>query len=545
MRTGIAPFGLKHLYNHARALFMLLIVGTLPTPTWEINYTSTGTGVFHSPGTWTSATGSGVPGLSDTATILGSHTVTVQQSIRIDQLMIGNGGTLIVGAPGFPIVEIEANRVDVSTGGVLHGFDAPGGGATVIIRGLSLGSLIVTNNGLIRGGNPYGHLFIQDSHADDTCANGSQIVANSGEFKGGDISGSVFMVAGVVQLVNSAVEAGSGLVPFNFFLNQSIAGSVYIGGVDIDLIGTTVTSGSNTNTALGAIAGTVTMIAYSCPVGTLGSLDIDGGSVVTVGTPIVNNCPGVLLFSSGTSAILGTVGPSGGANCFYWDPPDLELLDDGEIFADSITIGGENLLADNLTGTALEATDTIEITLAPGGVLDLRGLTPGTNYFQAGTSITLCADQILLPPATGLADLMSPFPQICPGVGFVELSRSPGVDLLAEPGSRFMIPLQVANVGNASGDVEMRVEDTAGWLVNGIFAGTKTLQPGDGFFYGAEIQVPPSSSAERTLVSLSYRETGQAWETETSVITILSEASIFADGFESGDTSRWSGTAPC
>lgn len=524
-----------HLKYITIPLSIALLAVLLPDAAQALTFTSLTSGNFTS-NIWDNP---GFPGPADTAIIDSGHQITALTAINVSALTINANGTLIVGASGRRIVRILADAVNVMPGGVLRGFDAIGGGGTVSIRGQSLGSLNVQNNGLIRGGNPSGFLFIHDSAADDACANGSQILATNGVFQGGSDKGSVYMVAGTIGLTNSTVQGGSGSPPFNR-LNRSIAGNVYIGGVNISISsGTTITSGSNSTP--GGIAGTVKIIAYSCPSTSIGSLVIDPTSSVNTGTPIANNCPGVLLFSSGTSTILGTVGAPGASNCLYWDPPDLELRDTAEIFSDRITIVGDNFRASNLTGTALTATDNIEITLTPGGVLDLEDLPPGTDYFQATSSISLCADDIRLAPGVALGDLMSPAPQLCPGAEVFSLSLTPGSAQTAEPGSDITIPLQVVNVGNTGRAIDVTIEDSAGWFINGPFLISKFLDPGGTVLISANISVPNEPFKNGTILTLTAQTAGQQPKTEISLISIpagsTKRASVDSNGVEGNEES--------
>ncbi len=525
-------------------VLVLLFAVLAPAATWAIPYVSNGSGDYHSPSTWSPT---GIPGVLDSATILNGHVIDAFIDITVSDVEIQSGGTLIVQSHG---VTLFAESVTVQPSGTLRGFDSATGGRNVFILPLSVGDMEVRNDGLIRGGNPSGSVFILDGTGSDAaCTNNSKISSSGGMFLGGTLNGSIFMVAEDIDLSNAVVEGGSGMVPFNPYTGQSIAGNVYLGGVDIEIHGTLplltrVVSG--TNTTPGGIAGTVKIVAYNCH-GAIGSLSIGATALVDVGTPSVSS-PGVLLFAAGTSTIFGTVGSPGASNSaadrgrtmhIDWDPPDLELLDLAEISGDGLTLVGENFHAD-LVGTGLRATDTIEIILAPGGVLDLRDLTPGPNYFEAGTGITLCADNILLQPGVTPADLMVPPPQICPGSDVLRLSLTPGSDHFVNPGDSVSLLLQAVNVGNAGGMVEVTLDDSAGWLAGGPLVFNRFLASGERISIAPVITVP-SGSAAHTELLLTGQVTGQALQEERSTFVI---EGIFADGFESGDTSAWSSVIP-
>ncbi len=506
-------------------LLVLLLAALAPAVTWAVSYVSDGSGDYHNQSNWVPT---GTPnGVSDSATILSGHVIETAANITVGSLVIQSNGALEVQGPW---IEILTDSVTVQSGGRLQGF---GTGSGIYILPLT-GPLLVQNDGLISGGNSLGRIFIGGDQGH--CAIGSKILSNEGEFRGG-LGGSIFMEAEEIDLFNAVVETETG----STLPNATSTGSVHVVGFDVKLDGTIsgltrVVSGTNNNPL--AKAGRVVIGVYKCQ-GNPGSLNVGATAFVDVGAPTTSTCPGLTVFSSGSSTISGTVGTSGAPNCLYWDPPDLELLDPAEISGDSLTLVGENFHAD-LVDTGLRATDTIEIILAPGGVLDLRDLAPGTDYFEAGTEITLCADTVLLQPGVDLEDLMTPPPQICPGSDVVRLSLTPGSDYIVNPGDSVRVPLQVANVGNAGGMVEVTLDDSAGWLAGGPVVFNTFLASGEPTSIFAVINVP-SGSATHTVLSLTGRAMGQPLQEERSTFVI---ESLFADGFESGDTSAWSSVVP-
>ena len=459
----------------------------------------------------------GVPGPADTAIVQGGHTVEFGGTWQVDTLTVQNGGTVIGTAPS-NVLQVMAVAVD--NGGVLRGIDAPGAGGSLSVTGLVPGTLTVLNNGLMRGGNPYGNLHITDAITRASCSTSSTVTSNGGTFLGGSDGGGIFIVSGMVDLYNATVLGGSGAAPFTPG-GQSQAGNIYINGHTILLNGNTpgltqVLSGSNTTP--GGSGGTVAIIAGNCSFPS--NLYIGATATVNVGGPSVGGCPDVTLFSSGISTILGTVGAQG-SNCAFWDPPDLKLSGDGLVQSKVLTVAGDTFTATGLNGPGLRADHSLSILLSPGSVLDLRGLEPGSEpYFQAGEQLTVCADEIVLDPGVHLEELMQPPPEPCQGQYVTALNLTPGQWQAVQPGDTVTLTLQVTHVGTGAGDTVVRLRDSAGWLQGGPQSHAAGLQPGDSVVLTATLVVPAVPQHDFSELVLDASISGQPSQQQTSVFVV-------------------------
>lgn len=478
-------------------------------------YNSTGSGNYHSNSTWTLISGTGglQPGANDEANILAGHLVYSLASIHINRLKIQTGGNLTLRSGGSTI---HANKVNVLAGGTIQGFDnGSGPGGRVDITNVGTGFALL-NEGVIRGGNPGGYLFISSANGSDLpCAsNGASVTGLNGRFLGGSTYGGVYIVSENLTMTNTLIQGGSGSAP------NMAAGPVYLGGIGITLDGiTTVLSGSNS--APSGTAGTVKIVASNCNNG-LGTLLIDAGVTVTVGTPVVAACPGVLLYAGFSSTVLGTVGPMGAINCMYWDPPNLSLAGDAKMSAVNMDIAGETLTAGSLNpGTlALEVQDTLTISV---NTLDLTGLVPDAPYFIAGQQILINAQEILLDEGVELNQLMEPEPHIQEETKVQALSVTPSVVANVSQGANPAVPIQIVSVGNTDiGNLRVRITDSAGWLSGGSYNFSGPLAAGESLNYQAIINVPTGTKVgSRTKLYVSTSVEGQPSTTETSVFTFV------------------------
>ncbi len=109
----------------------------------------------------------------------------------------------------------------------------------------------------------------------------------------------------------------------------------------------------------------------------------------------------------------------------------------------------------------------VDVTFAPGGVLDLRGYNgSGGRLFETDLPITLRCDSILLDPGVQISDLISPAPIQLPGTVVHELALLGGSPVVANEGPSSK-RLWVSNFSNAPGPVSVDWIDVLGWSFGG------------------------------------------------------------------------------
>ncbi len=472
-----------------------------------------------------------VPGPNHTVRIF--HNITSTTDVGVDSLDIFPGGTLVMN--GFPL-KIEVQTMVVHPGGLLTG----GANSSIYITSPPGLPFDVTNDGTIQAGATGGDVFIHDSGpgGDLPCPSGSRVTATNGTFRAAPLDGNVYILADQVDLTDTHVEAGSGNVPFNLTCN-STAGSVYIAGVTVILDGTTQiyqglngNNGNNPPPPPGCGAnftledGSVNVLALSCN-GAGGVLNVNGNTIV--GQP-VGNSPGQCATVFGTFSVIANTatinGPGNG--CIYWDPPWLTLADDATLKAGDITVAGEDLDASGLAGRtlptpALDATDTLEIRLQPGGELNLQGLTPGFDYFQAGGRIVIAADedQILTDRGVRLEELMRPAPELVPATDTFALSLNPGSMRQVTPGSRVEHPLVASNLSTGVSLVDVNIVDAAGWLDGGPISLTANLDSGEAIFRTLTLEVPATAKpGDYTVLKTVTSIDGGPWVTSITIFEV-------------------------
>lgn len=476
------------------SLLALVVLALLGPSLTQAQHTAVGAGgPFNAPTTWNTLA---IPGPGDTVNIPAGATVTFAGNVSVDTVNIFGNGAMIGTAP---LNTLSVTNLTVDANGTLRGFDntgGPGGSLTVLAQ--VTGVLTVQNDGLMRGGHPNGNLFVMDTMADSSCSVNSSITSNGGTFEGGNLDGDVFLVAGTIALTSATAQGGNGQ-----------GGNVYISGLSITLAGsTTVLSGNNTAGPPGSLA----IMARNC--GTNPTVTIGPGVFVNLGTGTGGGC--LNIFSAGTSTILGTIG-SPITPCGFWDPPDLVLSGDGNVSAKELTLAGDSFTVSGLSGPGLMASQTLNIILSPGGVLDLRYLEPGQTYFHGGEGITLCADEILLDRGVGLEELMEPAPRLCEGRYVLDLVLTPATTQQLVPGQSVDMVLQVTNIGNGTGDAEVTLSDSAGWLTGGPQAVAQTLDSGESILLPVTLQVPMEPFHELTELRLIGQIAGQPLEKEISI----------------------------
>ncbi|WP_428266072.1 hypothetical protein [Haliangium sp.] len=467
-----------------------------------LTYWSVGSGDFHDAAVWslspTGAGGAGVPGLDDTAHVQAGSVLDADE-VEVDTLTIAASALL---RSSDPVLDIQARTVTIAAGGEIRGLDD----AHVYLgpkAGESAFSLY--NDGLVRAGDDNGSIFVHSGEGDLPASTDAEVISTTGgTFWAGDPQGSVYVVAGTIHLDDSLVRAGSGAAPVDW-LGNSRAGNVYLGGIDIDLGGTTLVE-SGSNTTAGGTGGSIAIIAVDPPSSSSnpndGHLTIGANTTILAGSPTINSCPGTTLFAAVSSTILGTVTGVGGSGCVYWDPPALALAGSPSIEGSTVHIAGDSLDAGSLVSAgAVTATDHIELYVRPGGALDLTGLSAGSNYFSAGLGITIHANpsDILTDPGVSPAQLMNPAPAIVSPnpsqtpAGFAQHGVIPSYTREVRPGELVLIPTQLTNITPMSQSFTTRSFDTAGWSGPASNFIPTTLGAGETSYFLFSLTVPTTA----------------------------------------------------
>ncbi|MEM7583521.1 MAG: hypothetical protein AAF560_09085 [Acidobacteriota bacterium] len=441
-----------------------------------------------------------VPGPTNTVRVF--HSIDSTTDVGVDSLDVFPGGVLTMN--GFPL-EIEVSTMVIHPGGTLTG----GPSSSIYITSPPGLPFDITNDGVISAGAPGGDIFIHDGGpgGDLPCPSGSRVTSSNGAFLAAGVDGNVYILADQVDLIDAWVEAGSGSVPYNAIC-RSVAGSVYIAGVTVILDGNTqIYQGLNSNGApppvwcpgASAADGSVNVLALACN-SAAGILNINGSTVV--GHPMATSPSQCATVFGTTSIIAGSATINGsGAGCVYWDPPLLALADDATLEAGDITVAGEDLDASGLAARtlptpALDAADTLEIRLQPGGELNLQNLTPGNAYFQAGSQIIIAADedQILTDPGVALEELMDPAPELVRARHTYVVTLNPDSERQVTPGSTVEHPIIASSLSTGTGLVELYVEDSEGWLQGGPISVGANRDPGEALLRTLTLNVPASAA---------------------------------------------------
>jgi hypothetical protein len=460
---------------------------------WAANITSNGSGPWNSTSTWSTAT---IPGPGDIVTIGAGHSVHLASGgvsspahIVIDRLTID--GTLITDdKPSFGTdAVIEVNRLRVNSAGSLIGQNGTGNSPGGSIRVLGRTELRVTVDGSMIGGAGAwgGGIFVYGYDANWNPLPVS-VWNSTGTIQAGADGGFVDIYMRDIGVLGGLIAAGDS--PIN-----CAPGSVYLYAEQLLNIGgnAIVRSGDCPNLAPRAY-GAVQIISSN-------QLSIGTNAVVDART---NGCAWIW---ANSSTILGTVI----APCLNYDPPDLTLADTGRLLGKNIKIGAQKFTADGLADPlAIDATETIDFYINPGGTLDLRGLSAGSNWFRAGNSITIRADagKVLTDAGVSIGSLMSPAPVLLPGEAMRELLLGGGADRhSAQPGTVLQLPRDILNFGSASEPVTISITDSKGWLMNPV-NDSRTLAAGGLAHYVLDVVIPPGAQpGESTVVQLSV--TGQ------------------------------------
>ena len=249
----------------------------------------------------------------------------------------------------------------------------------------------------------------------------------------------------------------------------------------------------------GSASNTGALLGGSAPAGA-------GGDIMFVGNPKTNT---------------GIIRPGGPDGEILIDPLELSITDASDLSGEKITlVAKDTMTIGSLINTpAIDAVDTLELVVAPGGTLDLRNNLAG-EWLRAGTSIVLKADTIQTDPGIVPADLMNPAPSILPGETYTSLFVGPPTfSATTWPGSVVTLPLEVMNSGTEPLTVQITTQDTALWLQNPISQAV-SLDALEAYEGEIEIHVPTTACVgDETIVTLTG-DAGSIIKTETLTFTV-------------------------
>lgn len=135
---------------------------------------------------------------------------------------------------------------------------------------------------------------------------------------------------------------------------------------------------------------------------------------------------------------------------------------------------------------------SFELTVGPGGVLDLRqNAAAGGPLFVTDTPALLHCDQILLDPGVTLTDLFSLPPIVQPAALLPEIDLVVPAFLALDDGSPANARIVLHNPGNAATNLVLSWSDLRGWVPPGQT--TIALPAGAIVPYDLQVQVPPAA----------------------------------------------------
>lgn len=444
-------------------------------------YVSAGSGAWDAPATWTPP---GVPGFGDNVTIAAGHTVGATGNPQLQGYrqvaVLRVNGTLTCHFPerttGMPLnVVCPTIRID----GEIRGESSPGAGGGVFIspfgiplattfgctfdnNGLVVGGQGVTdfggavyvdyvggratNRGTIRGGNGKqgGGVFVTAWNAQNLTV-GAPALLRGGDGTNGD-GGPVELTGWYDVAFPALVFATNG--PGSIVRGGDALGGLGVGG-HAHVIGRGFNAtATNDGPPPAATARATVRGGDGCP----------GGAAVVVGA--ITNNRGIL--ANGATTCPPGVAPP----VVQFDPPTGTIEGGSQITGGIVeAFAGESLkLGSFASPDAIHADDFLRITLAPGGVLDLRGLSAGTNWMTAADSIVIRADNLLLDTGVTLDQIMSPAPQVSEGARFAELVIGGAASQTVVAGESVPIALRVHSASNLPDSVRCVLTDTQGWI---------------------------------------------------------------------------------
>lgn len=482
-----------------RSAFIVVLAACVnalaPSPAHAVVYVSAGSGAWDAPATWSPP---GVPGFGDNVTISVGHTVGATGNPQLpgyrDVAVLRIDGVLTCHFPeqttGLPLTIVAPTvRVD----GEIRGENSPVAGGAVFINpwGIPLATMFGSafdNYGLVRGGQGGtdfgGAVFV-------TYIGGR--ATNRGTIRGGDgkQGGGVFVTSWNAQNLSATTPAllrgGDGTngdggpveligwydvtAPALVFATNGpasiVRGGDAIGGQGVGGYAHVIGRGFNataTNDGPPPVATAQATVrgGDGCP----------GGATVVVGA--ITNNRGIMQ-NGNTTCPPGVVPP-----VVQFDPP-VGTIDGGTQIAGEVieAFAGESLKLGSFDSPdAIHANRYLQITLAPGGVLDLRGLAAGTNWMTATDSIVVRADNILLDDGVSIDQIMSPAPQVLAGARFSELVIGGVASQVVVAGEIVPVALHVQSSSNLPDGVRCVLTDTRGWIA-GPMDTTASLDPLD------------------------------------------------------------------
>lgn len=115
-----------------------------------------------------------------------------------------------------------------------------------------------------------------------------------------------------------------------------------------------------------------------------------------------------------------------------------------------------------------QVADLVDITVGPGGVLDLRDQPPGSGpLVWTSAPVTIRCDTILLDPGVVISDLFQPPPIVMPSaiVHEVKVLGAPAEHVA--PAEDIEHSLYLVNLGNVPETAQFSWSDSAGWIMPG------------------------------------------------------------------------------
>ena len=401
--------------------------------------------------------------------------ISVDDTVTQDTLWVKSAALTVKGALVFggENVQVDAVEVTINPGGEVRGRSGQGQGVRLWNLSSTPGTfrnhgLILSESGPVGGG-------INIRFPDGTAGNLGTIIAGDGSAgNGGSVSMSARGVFNGDSTNTGTIRGGdstSGGDGGTAYANATISGE---GSFASNKAGSVIEGGDSLVGAQGDSGGD----AYL-----LGGALSDNDGLITAG----DGCPGGFAGRSGTVLIgEGKIESkeSDEANCTsqaHDDPPTGTLSGDYHITADFIDLVAENLTIGPLNNPpAVDADQDLVITLSPGGILDLTGITQKQTWFQAGNSITIKADTILMDASVVLSDIMSPAPTTTAGAWFTRLLVPPPTGSFAEqPGKLIDLTFRLYSLGNRTELIDYQISDSNGWISPPI-NGTGVLLDGGG-----------------------------------------------------------------
>lgn len=504
--------------RHARAVLpALALLALAALAAGQSTVSSIASGVFTNPAIWSTGR---VPGSTDDVTISASHTIgmtgaglgsrqTTLGSVTVDGTLRGSWPPSSSGAA------VDIVTASFTNNGLVRGEDGgagPGGDVRLstpigVVMGFppAIGFLpgTFTNNGTVLGGNGSTGGSVRIWYPISFGMPSPGFAMNNGAILGGNGTngGDADMTATVARNLNGGLirggngTTGSGgnaslhalqIPPLGPAEATNAAGATVRGGDSASASGgdADVTAMGPPGLAPATNSGPDNGIPAAA---ILGGDGCRGGSASLFGTPTVNG--GIL--APGLTNPAQCPPPPRRTRC---EPPEGFILGTSNISGDIIElVAGSSLVISG--APVISAAQELRITLAPGGVLDLSALAPGS---LSAPLVTISADQVLTPPGTPLSALVSGATLVAAGSRDTEISIFLSSESHASFGATVDLPLIVANTGNMTETVSLEIID-----VNGVLAGpsgqqTLVIEPLGAFAGIMQVRAPSLAFSGQT-----------------------------------------------